>query len=182
MKVLLIVDAQHDFIDGCLGTPEAQAALPYISDKITKALEDGTAIIFTRDTHFKDSYMTSNEGKHLPVEHCIYQTQGWNVHEDVDVIGAYHINKPRFGKTDIGLDIYDYVKQIDETEEVEEIEICGFCTDICVVSNALIIKGTKELEDVNVIVDAKACAGVTPETHEAALKVMEMCQIEVRRD
>ena len=177
MKVLLIVDAQHDFIDGCLGTPEAQAALPYIGDKVTKALEEGTAIIFTRDTHFKDSYMTSNEGKHLPVEHCIYQTQGWNVHEDVDVIGAYHINKPRFGKTDIGLDIYDYVKQIDETEEVEEIEICGFCTDICVISNVLLVKAY--MPNTRIIVDASCCAGTTPDKHLAALEVMKSCHIDV---
>lgn len=181
MKVLLVVDAQNDFIDGVLGSAEAQAALPFIEEKVDKALKEGTFVLFTQDTHFED-YMNTQEGRNLPVPHCIEDTDGWRIAESVDVIGAPHIKKYTFGDATIITDIEDAIQEIYPGmgfEDIEEIEICGFCTDICIISNCLILQSMAALYDIPIVVDAKACAGVTPEKHQAALEVMKSCQIKV---
>ena len=164
MKTLIVVDMQNDFIDGSLGTREAQAIVPKVKEKIKEYQERGNEIIFTRDTHQSD-YLNTPEGKKLPVEHCIEGTEGWEIAEGLEVPGCSYINKPTFGWTHWS------------ERNFEEIELCGLCTDICVVSNALILKA--EFPDAEITVDATCCAGVTPESHEAALTTMKMCQIHV---
>lgn len=163
-KTLIVVDMQKDFIDGALGTKEAVAIVDNVKKKIAEYQADGNEIIFTRDTHQAD-YLNTNEGKHLPVEHCIEGTDGWKIAEGLEVPGAIYINKPTFGY----LNWADY--------KLEEVEMVGLCTDICVVSNALIIKAN--FPEIKVTVDASCCAGVTPESHNAALTTMKMCQVEV---
>ncbi len=163
-KTLIVVDMQKDFIDGALGTKEAVAIVENVKKKIATYQQNGDEIIFTRDTHQAD-YMNTNEGKHLPVEHCIEGTEGWMIEKSLEVPNAIYINKPTFGY----LNWADY--------KLEEVEMVGLCTDICVVSNALIIKAT--YPEIKVTVDASCCAGVTPESHAAALTTMKMCQVEV---
>ena len=164
-KTLIVVDMQNDFIDGALGTVEAQAILDNVKKKIALYREAGDEIIFTRDTH-QSNYLQTNEGKNLPVEHCIEGTKGWLIADGIDVLDAVHIDKPTFGYMD--WKAYDF----------EEVEIIGLCTDICVVSNALIIKAA--FPEIRVSVDSACCAGVSPESHEAALLTMKMCQVEVK--
>ena len=164
MKTLIVIDMQNDFIDGSLGTAEAVAIVDNVKAKIKEYVDRGDQIIFTRDTHQED-YMETNEGKHLPVVHCIEGTDGWQIRDGLYAEGAEIINKPSFGYT--GWNDYSF----------EEVELIGLCTDICVVSNALIIKAL--FPEIKVSVDSSCCAGVTPESHDTALKTMQMCQIEV---
>lgn len=163
-KTLIVIDMQNDFINGTLGTKEAEAIVENVKSKITQYQQRGDEIIFTRDTHQSD-YLKTNEGKHLPVEHCIEGTNGWKIADGLEVEDAIYIDKPSFGY----LNWKDY--------NLEEVELVGLCTDICVVSNALIIKAS--YPEITVRVDASCCAGVTPESHMAALMTMKMCQIEV---
>lgn len=163
-KTLIVVDMQKDFIDGALGTKEAVAIVENVKKKIARYQQNGDEIIFTRDTHQSD-YLNTNEGKNLPVEHCIEGTDGWKIQEGLEVPGAIYIDKPTFGY----LNWKEY--------NLEEVEIVGLCTDICVISNALIIKAT--YPEIQVSVDANCCAGVTPESHMAALTTMKMCQVKV---
>lgn len=166
-KTLIVIDMQNDFIDGSLGTKEAQAIVPNVKKKIAEYHEKDNKIIFTRDTHFAD-YLKTNEGQHLPVEHCIKGTHGWqitNKFELDDYINFDVIDKKTFGYD--GWANYDF----------EQVELVGLCTDICVVSNALILKAL--FPEIEITVDASCCAGVTPESHKAALTTMKMCQINV---
>lgn len=163
-KTLIVVDMQNDFIDMALGTKEAVAIVPKVKEKIAKYIQNGDEVIFTRDTHFED-YLQTAEGKKLPVEHCIKGSKGWQIADGLYVEGCKIIDKPNFGWPNW------------KEERLEEVELIGLCTDICVVSNALIIKA--DFPDVLVKVDRNCCAGVTVQTHEAALKTMEMCQVEI---
>ena len=165
-RTLIVVDMQNDFIDGALGTKEAQAIVPNVKKKIEEYKTRGDEIIFTRDTHFSN-YLDTNEGEHLPVKHCIQGTYGWLISDELDNgVGYPVIDKYTFGFD--GWVDYDF----------EEIELVGLCTDICVVSNALILKAL--FPDIDITVDASCCAGVTPESHQAALTTMRMCQITVK--
>ncbi len=164
MKALIVVDMQNDFIDGSLGTKEAVAIVPKVKQKIADARAEGSEVIFTRDTHY-DDYLQTNEGKHLPVVHCVEESKGWEISSELDASSSTIINKNTFGYT--GWTDFDF----------EEVELVGLCTDICVVSNALIIKAL--FPEIKVSVDASCCAGVTPEAHEAALATMRSCQIEI---
>lgn len=163
-KTLIVIDMQNDFIDMALGTKEAVAIVPNVKAKIAEYLKNGDEIIFTRDTH-SENYLETPEGKKLPVPHCIQGTKGWEIADGLYAEGAKIIDKPTFGYRDW------------QNENLEDVEIIGLCTDICVVSNALIMKTT--FPDANVKVDSSCCAGVTPESHAAALLTMKMCQIEV---
>ena len=163
-KTLIVVDMQKDFIDGALGTKEAVAIVENVKAKIAEYQANGDEIIYTRDTHQND-YMSTNEGKYLPVEHCIEGTDGWQIWEGLEVAGATIVNKPTFGY----LNWKDY--------NLEEVELVGLCTDICVVSNALIIKAL--YPEIKVSVDGSCCAGVTKESHLSALLTMKMCQVEI---
>lgn len=169
MKVLVVVDMQNDFIDGSLGTNEAVAIVPAVVEKIKQW--DGR-IVATRDTH-PTNYLESQEGQHLPVNHCIEGTEGWEiapaVAEALKEKSATIINKPTFGSTALA--------KMLRNEDVEEIELIGLCTDICVVSNALLLKAN--MPEVAIAVDATCCAGVTPDKHDAALETMRSCQIRI---
>ena len=165
MKTLIVVDMQKDFVDGALGTTEAVDILPNVKNKIKEYIDNGDEVIFTRDTHH-ENYLDTNEGKHLPVVHCIEASDGWQIYEGLYVDGCKIIDKPSFGY--IGWNEFKF----------EEVELIGLCTDICVVSNALILKAL--FPEIKVSVDSKCCAGVTVESHEAALKTMGMCQVEVK--
>ena len=183
MKVLVVVDMQNDFIDGSLGTKEAQAIVPNVKKKIEEAARNGDMVIYTRDTHFKD-YLTTREGKKLPVEHCIWATPGWAIREELllkESYGNRHIfNKYTFGDKELPGVLRELLIDNNLILDCDEIELVGLCTDICVVSNALLLK-SEFYDEIDISVDATCCAGVTPETHEAALKTMEMCQINVKR-
>lgn len=163
-KTLIVVDMQNDFIDMALGTKEAVAIVPKVKEKINAYRENGDEIIYTRDTH-GENYLETPEGKKLPVPHCIKGTQGWQIADGLYVDGCRIIDKPNFG--------WPHWNEM----ELEEVELIGLCTDICVVSNALIIKAT--FPDADIKVDKSCCAGVTPESHNAALITMQMCQINV---
>lgn len=165
MKTLIVVDMQNDFIDGALGTQEAQAIVPNVKKKIEEYEASGDAIVFTKDTHYSN-YLETNEGKHLPVEHCIEGTRGWEISSELNCSGYPIVEKETFGNI--------YWKSFFNFEEVE---LVGLCTDICVVSNALILKAM--YPEINITIDASCCAGVTPESHKAALTTMKMCQINV---
>lgn len=175
MKVLVVVDMQNDFIDGSLGTKEAQKIVPGVVEKIRNFKG---RVIATRDTHGRD-YLNSAEGKQLPVVHCVKDTEGWQIRPEVEEAvrektGSRILDKPTFGSVELG----EYMRQLDQTEgPVEEITLIGLCTDICVISNALLLKAY--LPEVPVRVEASCCAGVTPESHEQALGAMKMCQITI---
>ncbi len=167
MKYLIVVDMQNDFIDGALGTAEAVAIVPAVAEKIRAF--DGH-IIFTQDTHFAD-YLTTQEGRNLPVEHCIRETEGWRIRpelldaaagKDYEVVEKYTFGSDRLPEL---------------LKDPESIELLGLCTDICVVSNALILKA--HFREVPMKLDPACCAGVTPAKHLAALEVMKSCQVEV---
>ena len=156
-KVLIVVDMQGDFVDGPLGTQEARDIVPNVIDKIIEYDLIGDSIIFTLDTHFANTYKDSQEGKFLPVEHCIRDTDGWHLQNDI-----YEVLCNKF---------------VEFTYLEKSIELVGVCTDICVVSNALILKAC--FPEIPIYVDASCCAGTTPEKHKVALEVMKSCQIYV---
>ena len=173
-KILIVVDMQNDFIDGSLGTPEAEAIVDNVVAKMGEYTKD--CIYVTRDTH-QDDYLMTQEGDKLPVVHCIEGTQGWDIHPKVKAAmgSAVVVNKPTFGSLQLAdMMVMEFMGH--ELSECE-IELVGLCTDICVVSNALILKA--RLPEVKISVDASCCAGVTPETHKAALTTMKMCQVDV---
>ena len=173
MKTLIVIDMQKDFIDGALGTKEAVEIVPRVKQKIAEYVSRGDEIIFTRDTHF-ENYLNTHEGENLPVPHCIKGTKGWEIPSDIDIPECEHIDKIAFGYT-----AWDFApadsKRI--TRDFDEIEIIGLCTDICVVSNALILRAL--YPENKITVDASCCAGTTPEMHEKALDVMKSCQINI---
>lgn len=163
-RTLIVVDMQNDFISMAMGSAEAEAILPAVKEKIARYAARGDEIIYTRDTHGED-YLDTPEGRKLPVVHCVRGTEGWQLAEGIYIPGSRIIDKPTFGWTGWG------------SESFEAVELVGLCTDICVVSNALILRAL--FPDAEISVDPGCCAGVTPESHEAALCVMKMCQIDV---
>ena len=172
-KILLVIDMQNDFIDGALGTPEAVAIVDKVAEKIR--IFPGR-VIFTRDTHGED-YMQTQEGGKLPVPHCIKGSLGWQIREELEKLRTEPaVDKPTFGSRELG----ELLLKADGEEKIESITLVGLCTDICVISNALLAKAF--LPEVPVIVDASCCAGVTPESHRNALNAMKMCQIQVENE
>lgn len=174
MKYLIVVDMQKDFVNGSLGTEEAVAIVPKVASKVVNF--DGE-VIFTLDTHGED-YLSTQEGKLLPVSHCIKGKDGWKLEQRLDELcGGMNCKvyeKETFGSTKLAQDLLE----IHQKTPIEEIELCGICTDICVVSNALLLKAY--MPEVPIVVDGSCCAGVTPRTHNSALEVMKMCQILVK--
>ena len=170
-KILIVIDMQNDFIDAALGSEEAAAIVESVKDKIRSyPAED---VIATMDTH-DENYLQTQEGKYLPVLHCIRGTEGWQIRPDIKELltGAEIIEKPVFGSMALAAEL----KDLSEKEEIE-LELIGLCTDICVVSNALLLKSA--IPEVKITVDAACCAGVTPEKHAAALETMRSCQIQI---
>ena len=195
IKVVVVVDMQKDFIDGALGTPEAQKIVPLVAETIHQLAGPNTAIIFTKDTH-TDNYMNTLEGKNLPVPHCIEGTAGYGIVDEVfeawlchaqgenrymsgyDAYPVYdenpiRVKKPTFGSVELQNILYD----MNDRFEIEEITLMGVCTGICVLSNAILCKATLPEVPVNVVADCCAC--VTPESHKTALEAMKMCQINI---
>lgn len=172
-KILLVIDMQNDFIDGALGTAEAVATVDKVAEKIRSF---PGRVIFTRDTH-EENYMETQEGRNLPVPHCIRGSQGWQIREELEKLCTEPaVDKPTFGSQALG----QLLLKLDKEEQIESITLVGLCTDICVISNALLAKAF--LPEVPVIVDAACCAGVTPESHKTALSAMKMCQIRVENE
>ena len=172
-NILVVVDMQNDFIDGALGTKEAVAIVPFVKEKIEKF--DGK-VIFTRDTHF-ENYMETQEGKNLPVPHCIKGTQGWEIRAELmEFCKEDPIDKLTFGSSELG----KLLVEEDKVNPIETITFIGLCTDICVISNVMIAKAF--LPEVKIIVDAACCAGVSPETHKNALEAMKICQVTVENE
>ncbi len=167
-KALVVIDMQNDFIDGSLGTPEAQAIVLNVSERVKAAVQDGEKLIFTQDTHPKN-YLQTAEGKKLPVEHCIKPSHGWALTSSLIPYAkdAVVLEKPTFGATGLPQHVAGF----------DEITVIGLCTDICVISNAMLLKAF--LPEAKICVDSKCCAGVTPESHLRALEAMKMCQIDV---
>ena len=195
IKVVVVVDMQKDFIDGALGTPEAQKIVPLVAETIHQLADPNTAIIFTKDTH-TDNYMNTLEGKNLPVPHCIEGTAGYGIVDEVfeawlchaqgenrymsgyDAYPVYdenpiRVKKPTFGSVELQNILYD----MNDRFEIEEITLMGVCTGICVLSNAILCKATLPEVPINVVADCCAC--VTPESHKTALEAMKMCQINI---
>lgn len=186
MKILVVVDMQNDFIDGALGTPEAQAIVPKVVNKI-KSCDGNTLVLLTKDTHYSN-YMDTLEGEKLPIPHCIEGTPGWSLNNEIsnavkdfggllysgaDVIKS-RIIKNTFGSTRL---VQLLIETIAYEDDITSIELVGLCTDICVISNALLLKTF--FPEIPIFVDAECCAGVTPETHMNALKAMKMCHINI---
>lgn len=177
-KILIVVDMQNDFVTGSLGTPEAQAIVPRVVEKVRECEENGYNIFFTQDTHYRDeidpkmypNYLETLEGKYLPVEHCIYGTPGRELIPELEDQAYFKIYKNTFGCGNWDRLLSEY--------EVEQFELIGLCTDICVISNALILRA--QFHNSEIIVHADCCAGTTPEKHAAALEVMKSCQIQIK--
>ena len=170
-KILIVIDMQNDFIDAALGTPEAVKIIDVVKEKIRSYPAEN--VIATMDTH-GENYMETQEGKYLPVPHCIKGSEGWKIRPDIAALltGARFYEKPTFGSTAMAADL----KELSEEESIE-LELIGLCTDICVVSNALLLKAM--MPEVPISVDAACCAGVTPGKHLAALETMRSCQVQV---
>ena len=167
MKLLAVIDMQNDFIDGALGTKEAEAIVQNVAAKIEAYRAEGQTVVFTRDTHGAD-YLETQEGRHLPVVHCVEGTRGWRISDRLNTDGAPIFNKSAFGSAALA----DYAASL---TGLEEIEVIGLCTDICVISNVILLKAA--LPETKITVDSSCCAGVTPESHENALNAMRMCQV-----
>ena len=179
--MLIVVDMQRDFVSGALGSAEARAIVPAVAARIRRAAAEGTQVVFTLDTHDTD-YMETREGRFLPVPHCIQGSEGWALEPEIAKEckrGMISFEKPTFGSTALmhhvaalaGAKGYVNGKGL-------RVELCGVCTDICVVSNALLLKAA--LPEADIIVDSALCAGVTPEKHAAALETLRSCQVEVK--
>jgi len=178
--LLIVVDMQRDFISGALGSAEARAIVPAVAARIRRAKEEGTPVVFTLDTH-EENYMDTREGRFLPVPHCIRGTEGWALEPGIAkecAPGMLSFEKPTFGSTALAHHIAALaLKQGAVEGRGMTVELCGVCTDICVVSNAMLIKAM--LPEMDLTVDSALCAGVTPAKHEAALETMRSCQIQV---
>lgn len=181
-KILVVVDMQNDFIDGVLGTPEAQAIVPKVVEKIR---EWNDYVVTTYDFHTDDYYLDSQEGQRLPIKHCIADTYGMELNTEIEE--AFLEKEERtsyfkigFGSMELAAELSSAIYNpftIDAGFNIDEIHLCGLCTDICVISNAIILKSF--CPEVRIVVDASCCAGTTPEAHETALKAMRQCQIDI---
>lgn len=177
-KILVVIDMQNDFVSGSLGTEEAKLIVPKVVEKVKEARANGHLVLFTRDTHHAN-YLSTDEGKKLPVEHCIFRTHGWEIVDELGVFDTTAYNKNTFGSDSLVVDLERYC----EINGVKEIEFCGLCTGICVLANVVSTKtllyNKHKLSDVRLVVDASCCACVTKETHKIALEAMKLQQIDI---
>ena len=171
-KVLIVIDMQNDFVTGSLGTPEAQAIVPKVRAKIEEFMKSNDTVFYTQDTHYSD-YLETLEGKYLPVRHCIKYTTGWDFIPEISEFPneMMIITKETFGFGEWGM----YLRLVLDRYDDYQFELIGLCTDICVISNALILRA--QFPNSEIIVHADCCAGTTPEKHKVALEVMKSCQI-----
>ena len=172
MKVLVVVDMQHDFVDGALGSPAAKAIVPMVRAKIEQYESEKNPVLFTRDTH-QENYLDTQEGRNLPVPHCIQGTPGWQIVPGLHSEHHAKVDKVTFGSRELP----QVLEQTYDVDKLEAIELVGLCTDICVISNAMVLKAC--FPEVPIVVDARCCAGVTEESHKNALEAMKVCQIQV---
>ena len=170
---LIVVDMQKDFISGSLGTPEAQAIVVPVIQKICG---HKGPLYFTRDTH-DENYLETHEGQRLPVEHCIKGSPGWQLHPELEALaqafGGVILDKPAFGSPQLG----ELLAKRDAQDPVDSITLIGLCTDICVISNALLLRSL--FPEADILVDASCCAGVTPQSHRGALEAMKLCHVDI---
>jgi nicotinamidase-related amidase len=195
MKVLVVVDMQKDFVDGSLGTKEAQAIVPLVAETIEQMADPNTVVIFTKDTH-SENYMSTLEGKNLPVPHCIEGNSGWEINDEIwaafekvkdqfyplksicPFMDNHIICKPSFGSVDFQNVLFSLEDELAFiNQKIEEVTLMGLCTGICVMSNAILAKATLPEVPVNVIEDCCAC--VTPESHKTSIEAMKLCQINI---
>ena len=170
MKILVVIDMQNDFVRGSLSNPVAEAIVPKIKERIEAARENREMVIFTQDTHMED-YLETEEGKNLAIEHCIYGSDGWQIIDELKEDAGLCVLKPSFAS-------FDLINTIaNAMHERPEIEICGTATDICVVSNALMLRSA--FYNDKVAVNESLCAGITKERHDAAIAVMRSCMIDI---
>ena len=176
MDYLIVVDMQNDFVSGALGTPEAREIVPCVAARVADGVSRGEKLMFTRDTHEAD-YLSTQEGRKLPVPHCVRGTEGWEIIGQLlpDTVGRTVLDKPTFGSRALG----ELLAAEQAREPIGKITLIGLCTDICVISNALLLKAF--LPEVEIAVDAACCAGVTPQSHQNALAAMRVCQITVEK-
>lgn len=176
MKCLVVVDMQNDFVTGALGSQDARAIVENVVKRVRCAVDDGEEIIFTKDTH-TENYLETQEGGKLPIPHCIAGTDGWEIIPELRPYtdGRLVVEKPTFGSRQLG----ELLTQLHEKERLEQITFIGLCTDICVISNAMVTKAF--LPEVPLVVEEACCAGVTSESHENALRALEVCQVTVKR-
>ena len=167
-KLLVVVDMQNDFVCGVLGTEQARAVADRVAKRVRAAFANGESVVFTRDTHH-ENYLSTAEGQKLPVAHCLQKSHGWEIIDELDTAGAKIIDKCTFGSTELG----EYVRE----NAFDAVELIGVCTDMCVISNAILIKAFAPETDV--CVRENCCAGVTVESHRTALQAMAACQIEI---
>lgn len=176
MDYLIVVDMQNDFVSGALGTPEAREIVPRVVGRVVDGINRGERVLFTRDTHEPD-YLDTQEGRKLPVPHCVRGTEGWEIIGQLlpDTVGRTVLDKPTFGSRALG----ELLAAEQAREPIGKITLIGLCTDICVISNALLLKAF--LPEAEIAVDAACCAGVTPQSHQNALAAMRVCQITVEK-
>lgn len=172
MRILAVIDMQKDFIDGALGTAEAEAIVPAVRERIEAYRKAGDLVLFTRDTH-KENYLSTREGQNLPVVHCVEGTPGWEIDPRLPVEDSPVFNKPTFGSVELG----EYVAALVKENKAESVELVGLCTDICVISNAMVIRAFAP--ELSIQVNSACCAGVTPKSHEQALGAMAACQVQI---
>ena len=172
MKILIVVDMQRDFVDGALGSEAAKAIVPRVKDKIEEYESRKEQILFTRDTH-QENYLETQEGRNLPVPHCIQGSHGWQILPGLHSSRHAKVDKVTFGSSELP----QVLAQNFDPSEIESIELIGLCTDICVISNAMVLKAF--FPEVPIIVDSSCCAGVSEQTHLNALEAMKVCQIQV---
>lgn len=170
-KLLVVVDMQNDFIDGVLGSPEAQAIVPKVVERIKEAIENKETIVFTQDVHFSSNYKDSEEGKNLPIPHCLVDGSGWRIHNDIK---EYAEDYQVYSKYTFG---YNWANSWLYVNEYDQIEIVGLDTDFCVLANAMTLKAT--FPNSHIVINAACCAGSTPEWHEKALDMLEHCHCEI---
>lgn len=177
-KILVVVDMQNDFVTGCLGNAECEASVEEVVKVIKSGKYDEVAI--TRDTHHED-YLSTQEGRKLPVEHCFEGTEGWQIVDEVQKAidesfesgNIRYFDKPVFGSVKLA----EYIKTVDQNEDKLSVDFVGVCTGICVISNVMLVKANCPEAEIKVIADACAC--VTPQSHQTALDAMKTCHVDI---
>lgn len=176
-KMLIVVDVQNDFVTGSLTNPAAQEVVPRIVERVKLARENNEFVIFTQDTHNKETYMNSLEGQKLPIPHCYYQTEGWEIVPELIDEAALCVYKETFGSFDLISRVNGFLRGFDISENELEIELCGFCTSICVLANTVILRAG--FPNCKITVNGNLCADVTKISHNAAITCMLNQQIDV---
>lgn len=188
MKALVVVDMQNDFVTGALKNDDALKIIPNVKRKIENEIKNGAHIFFTRDTH-DENYLNTEEGKNLPITHCVKDTRGWQIIDELalytngDLYKDVHIiDKYTFGSLDLVKNINDYNNIVKDAFKIYEVELIGICTDICVISNAVLIKAAPTMINASISVDASCCAGVTKESHDTAIEAMKSMHIYINNE